>query len=34
MGNEPFLWMANKDIPDNTFDQKAQAQRLPNSRMP
>ena len=29
-GDEPFLWMGNKDLPDNVFG-VAGAQRLPNS---
>lgn len=29
-GNEPFLWMGNKDLPDNVFG-VAGAQRLPNT---
>jgi hypothetical protein len=30
-GDEPFLWMANKDLGDDLFDHKPNAQRLPNS---
>jgi len=31
MGDEPFIWMANKDVPDGLFDHKPGAERLPNS---
>jgi hypothetical protein len=31
MGDEPFLWMGNRDVPDDTFADKPEAERLPNS---
>lgn len=31
LGDEPFLWMGNKDLKEDIFSQKPRAKRLPNS---